>query len=218
MNGAFALDTARIRDLTPEVMDDRGRMRVLPMAFWQGTTVDERALFGHTHGIYGFPTIELVEYLRELIGDRSAIEIGAGHGVLAEALGIPATDNKMQNRLPWRRIYELTGQPPVRYGRNVTALDAAAAIRRHRPEVVIGSWVTHRYDPRRHWAGGNEIGVDEAVIVAVADYVSIGNEEVHAAKAIWDLPHTKLHAPFVFSRAANGSPDFIATWPAGSSR
>lgn len=207
------LDPSQIRDISPDVLDDRGQMRVLPAAFWENTTPSERALFGHRYAIYNFPTTELVAYLHELIDGRSAIEIGAGHGVLAQALDIPATDNRMQAKARYRLIYELTGQPLVKYGRNVIELDAAAAIRRYRPDVVIGCWVTHRYDPARHWAGGNEIGIDEeAVIDAVQQYVVIGNEEVHRGKSIWELPHTQIHPPFVYSRAANGSPDFLAIW------
>lgn len=80
-----ALDPSQIRDISPLVLGDDGRMRVLPAEFWIGTTQAERILFGHLNGIYSFPTVELVEHLKALIGDRSAIEIGAGHGVLAQA-------------------------------------------------------------------------------------------------------------------------------------
>jgi hypothetical protein len=211
------LDPSKIRDIAPHVLDERGQMQVLPVAFWASTTPAERSLFGHRQGIYHFPTTELVEYLRELIGERSAIEIGAGHGVLANALNIPATDNRMQAKAKYRRIYELQGQPTVKYGRNVIELDAAAAIRRYRPDVVIGCWVTHKYEPRRNWAGGNEIGVDEENVIAnVEQYVVIGNDDVHKTKSIWELPHTRLTgSQFIYSRAANGTPDFLAIWPGG---
>jgi len=211
---SYEIDPRGVRELEPDVLDARGRMKVLPASFWAETTYEERALFGHRQGIYSFPTVELVEELSALIAGRRAIEIGAGHGVLAEALGIPATDSKQQNRAKYRAIYELTGQPPVKYGRNVTQLDARAAVRRYRPEVVIGCWVTHKYDPRRHWASGNEAGIDEADVIANTGlYVVIGNERVHASKAIWDLPHRVTHAAFLYSRAAPGSREFLAMWP-----
>jgi hypothetical protein len=213
---AHELDPSRIRDISAAVLDNHGRMRVLPAAFWTSTTPSERALFGHQHGIYSFPTTELVEYLRELIDGRSAIEIGAGHGVLAQALGIPATDNRMQAKARYRRIYEQAGQPTVKYGRNVVELNAAAAVRRYRPDVVIGCWVTHKWEPHRHGAGGNEIGIDEANLIAnVEQYVVIGNDQVHGFKPIWELPHSRTYLPFIYSRAANGSPDFLAIWPGG---
>jgi len=203
----------QIRDITPEALDENGRLRVLPTAFWQTTTPQERALFGHRHGLYSFPTVELVEYLRENIGDRPAIEIGAGHGVLAEALGIPATDNRMQEMPRYRGIYEAARQPTVPYGPNIVNCSAQEAVRRYQPAVVIGCWVTHRYDPRRHAAGGNEIGVDEADILRnCAEYVVIGNERVHQHKEIWNRRHAIGYPEFLYSRAQNGTPDFLAVW------
>lgn len=216
MAEAYILDEARIRDIADEVLDESGRIRVLPAAYWMTTTVQERALFGHRQGIYSFPTVELVEYLRALIDGRSAIEIGAGHGVLAEALGIPATDSMQQIKEPYRSVYERIGQPVVRYGPNVVDCHASRAVRRYRPQVVIGCWVTHKYDPARHEAGGNEIGVDELDIIHnCGTYVVVGNTLIHRHKGIWDRPHDVECPPWTFSRAQNGSPDFIAAW-AGS--
>lgn len=213
------LQPDQIRDLSPLVLDGRGKMKILPAQFWADTTPAERALFGHYNGIYSFPTVELVEHLQKLIGNQKAIEIGAGHGVLAEALGIIATDNRMQAHAKYRRLYAAQGQPTITYGRNVIERSAFEAVRRHEPDIVIGCWVTHRYEPARHWAGGNEIGVDEADVIAHCNrYVFIGNEKTHASKAVWDLPHTKTNPPFVYSRATNGSPEFIAVWPGGAGR
>lgn len=206
-----------IRDISPLVLDETGRMRVLPAEFWASTTTQERALFGHLHGIYGFPTTELVEFLRNQIGDRSALEIGAGNGVLAEALGIRATDSFQQIQPKYRPVYEAMGQPIVPYGPNVEMLDAKLAVQRYKPDVVIGSWITHKYDRRRRRAGGNEAGVDEAAVIAkVQTYIHIGNEKVHEGKAIWDQPHRRIRAPFVYSRSCNGSDDFIAIWGKGA--
>lgn len=210
------LDPDAIRDLSPEVLGPDGRMQVLPAAYWASTTPQERALFGHRHGLYSFPTIELVEYLDALIGTRSAIEIGAGHGVLAQVLGIPATDNRMQEKDPYRQVYALTGQPAVRYGPNVVDMHASRAVRRYRPQVVIGCWVTHKYDPARPAAGGNEVGIDEEDILRnCATYVVVGNERVHGAKKIWGRPHTIEYPSFVYSRAVNGTREFIAAWHKG---
>lgn len=212
------LDADNIRDIAPEVLDTDGRIRVLPAAYWAGTTVEERALFGHRHANYSFPTVELVDRLRELIGDRTAIEIGAGHGVLAEALDIPATDNRQQEMPEYRLRIALSGQPPVRYGPNVIECHASRAVRRFKPQVVVGCWVTHKYDPARHEAGGNEIGIDEPDILRNCEtYIVVGNEQVHAGKSIWARRHTIEYPDFVYSRAHNGSRDFIAVWP-GSKR
>ncbi len=215
----FTLDPGSIRDITPDILDDGGPLRVLPARSWAPTTDQERALFGHCHGLYSFPTVELVEHLQALIGGRSAIEVGAGHGVLAAALGIPATDSRMQEQSPWREIYAAHGQAPVRYGPNVVEAHASRAVRRYRPQVVIGCWVTHKYDPARHAAGGNMVGVDEEDILAHCEtYIVVGNERVHRDKKIWTQPHHIEYPPYVYSRAMNGTRDFVATWRGTSGR
>lgn len=210
---AFILDGDKIRDLTPEVMDESGRMRVLPAEFWAGTTRHERAMFGHMHGLYSFPTVELVEHLRLIIGDRTAIEIGAGHGVLAEALGITATDSYQQAKPKYAEIYRQAGQPTVPYGPNVKAFDAKQALKKYKPQVAIGCWITEKYDPLRPDAGGNEDGIDMPELVAgVETFILIGNEKIHGDMSIWNRDHAIEYPPFVVSRAMNGTRDFIAMW------
>lgn len=210
---ALVMNSALIRDIAGEALDADGRLKVLPAAFWAATTREERALFGHTYGLYSFPTVELVEHLKEIIGDRKAIEIGAGHGVLAEALDIPATDSYQQRLPKYRAIYELAKQPLVPYGPNVKAYDAKQAVKKYRPDVVIGCWITEKYSKQRPWAGGNEAGIDEGALVdAVDTFVLVGNQKVHCDKLIWNRPHKIEYPPYVFSRAHNGTPDFVAVW------
>lgn len=211
-------DWDTIDAIAADALDGNGRLRILPAAYWAGTTPRQRAMFGHRYGIYSLPTVELVEHLVGIIAGRSAIEIGAGHGVLAEALGIPATDSRQQEKEPYRTIYATTGQPPVRYGPNIVDCHASRAVRRYNPEVVIGCWVTHRCDPRRPEAGGNEVGVDEPDILRhCGTYVFVGNEHVHRGKSsIWARPHHIEYPPFVYSRAINGPRDFVATWQRGT--
>lgn len=210
---AYSLDPNRIRDISPLLLDDKKRLRVVPSAVFERTTPEERLLFGVRHGLYSFPTEELCAYLLERIQGRSAIEIGAGHGVLSGALSIRATDNRQQEQPELGQRYQEMGQPTVPYGANVERLDAVAAVKKYKPSVVISCWVTHRFDPDRPHAGGNPTGVDEAAIIDLCDeYISVGNEHVHAPKPIWALPHEKLNPPWIYSRAVNGSKDYVAIW------
>lgn len=208
------IDPRGVRDLSVLVRDPAsGGPRIMPADFYHATTTDERAMLGALNAWYGLPTRELVAWLRYAIDGRSAIEIGAGHGALAAALGIIATDNCMQEDEAVRAVYRLAGQKTIEYGANVERLDALQAIERHRPKVVIASWVTHKYLADRHDAGGNMFGVDEeAVIDGCETYIFIGNRAVHAGKSIWSLPHQAVEPDWLFSRAHNGSPDFIAVW------
>lgn len=201
------------RDLTPEVFDADGRFRIMDAEYWRKKSIEERGLLAVTHGMYVLPTTELVARLHELIGGRTAIEVGSGCGVLARSLGIPATDNRMQEEPEYRAIYKAMQQPVIAYGKNVERLTASEAVAQFRPQVVVAAWVTHKYNLLRPLAGGNEIGLDEeSIIDAVETYVFVGNLQVHARKSIWSRPHEIEHPDYVYSRATNGTPDFIAVW------
>lgn len=209
----YILDLAKVRDILGMLLDEQRCLRVVPARILEGTTPQERLLFGVRHGVYSFPTVDLCSFLRSHIRGRRAIEIGSGHGALARALAIPATDNRQQEDEGMKAHYAALRQPTVPYGEHVEKLDATAAVEKYRPDVVIGCWVTHRFDPGRPHAGGSTSGVDEAAIIAACDeYIFVGNEHVHAHKPIWSLPHEKLTPPWLYSRAVNGSRDFIGIW------
>nr|WP_312379231.1 hypothetical protein [Delftia acidovorans] len=209
----YISDAARVRDISSLLLDRDGRLRVVPAQVLEGTTAQERLVFGVRHGLYSFPTEELCDFLGARIRGKTAMEIGAGHGALAKALSIPATDNRQQEEAAIREHYQQLRQATVPYGEHVVKLDAAAAVQRYRPNIVIACWVTHRFDPGRPGAGGNMFGVDEAQLIAACDeYIFIGNERVHAHKPIWAIPHEKIMPSWLYSRAVNGSPDFIAIW------
>lgn len=210
---ATQLSVAGVRDLAPDLLDDLGYLRVVPASYFQETSVQQRALFGNRHGVYGLLTTELIEWLQDRINGRAALEIGSGNGSLAYALGIPATDSKMQDDPAVAKLYDKIGQPTVAYGPNVQRLPANDAVIVHKPQVVIAQWVTHLYKQSRHEHGGNMWGVnEERIIKGCEEYIFIGNEQVHAGKSIWNLPHEIIYPDWLYSRAANGSRNFIATW------
>jgi hypothetical protein len=213
------LNLHEVRDISPEILDADGHPRVVSAKVYRDTTQEERSRLCVEHGLYGLPTTELVDYLRTLIAGRSAIEIGAGNGVLAKALGIRATDSRMQEDPKIAALYDAVRQPVVRYGDQVERLDAVQAIRKYKPQVVVACWVTHKYDAKRHAAGGNQFGVaEEKILAACENYIFVGNVQVHAGKSIWSRPHDLEFPPFVFSRAFNGSPDFVANWRGARAR
>jgi hypothetical protein len=213
MSEVRIINPQNLADISRSVLAAPGRPRVMPASFYQKATLDERVALGVRHGLYGLPTEELIDWLKTEINGRSAIEIGAGHGALAAALGIPATDNWMQNNPAIAAYYESIKQPVVKYGGHVERLDAAQAVAKHKPQVVIASWVTHRYSPSRHAAGGNSDGVDEeALLDACESYIFIGNLKVHGGKSIWRRPHRIIEPDWLYSRSFNGTKDFIAVW------
>lgn len=210
---ARQIDVRNLRNLAGDALDESGRLKVMPASFYASTTVEERAALGTRQAAYVLPTVELVEWLMKAIGGRRAIEIGSGNGVLAEALGIPATDNCMQNRPEISMLYRGMGQAPIKYGRNVQPYPADKALKKFRPQVVVAAWVTHKFDPRRPEAEGNQYGVvEEDVIANCETYIFVGNRHVHRNKSVWNLPHQVFEPPWLYSRAHNGTPEFIAVW------
>ena len=211
MNAVIIDDVANIRNIQRVFQAEDGKWLLPSSEQLASTTVQERALAGNRMGIYGMPTVELIEHLKSIIAGRSCIEIGAGSGILSEYLGIHATDNRQMERPEIRLHYQLTGQPLTVYGDKVEGIDAHDAIRRYRPQVVVASWVTHKYREDRAWAGGNATGVDEDwVLDHCEEYIFIGNDYVHMHKSIWDREHEKYSTPFLFSRTSRGTGDFIA--------
>lgn len=83
-------------------------------------------------GIYCFYSSALVRALARIIDGRQALEIAAGDGTLTTFLrergvAITATDDHS-----WSR--------EIDYPEHVVDMDAATALRHHRPEVVVCSW------------------------------------------------------------------------------
>lgn len=182
----------------------------------------ERMFFCLQQGIYSLPTVELIDFLEELIPDKEkAIEIGAGNGVYGRSLGIRSTDNFMQhpkNRAKFRNCivaYEKMNQPLVQYGDDVEELDAKEAVRTSKAETVIGAWVTHKYQTSKPHNGGNMFGVDFRWILNrahVKRLILIGNEFTHANNPIMELEHRTYDLPFLFSRSAHEGLDRVYVW------
>lgn len=199
----------------PDLLDGLGHLRLLRAQDYDAIPREQLRMFCHAHGRYGLPTVELVHWLREFIGKRRAIEIGAGHGDLAFHVGLHATDSWCQDFPDVKIYYEMMGQPRIQYPAWVEKLEAADAIKRHKPEVVVASWVTEWIpsDGPVPSSGGSVYGVHEDQILASGvTYVLIGNEAVHGAKKIMAWPCETYALPFLRSRASRPELDRVYVW------
>ena len=180
---------------------DGSLVRVLPAASLSAVPLEHMRLWCHQQAAYGLPTTELVDWLRARIAGRRAIEIGAGNDSLGRALGIPCTDSRMQERPEIAAHYRLMGQAVIAYPADVEKLDALEAVAEYKPEVVIGSWITHRYRADEHERGGNAYGVDEdALLDAGMTYIHIGATTSHDKKRILSRPHEKFRFDWLAGR------------------
>lgn len=212
-----------ISELLATVIDRNGLPRLVPAEFYDQFSIHQLRLFGAKTGLYVFPTYELKAFLREEIGERKALEIGAGNGVMALELGAIATDDYQQapdyrpdpkHAILWQQFMEAiarTGNSPVKYGPNVIRQEAMSAVVKHKPDVTYGLFVTHR----RGLLGegdGNVMGIEEHKIMKRSRYIMVGNEQTHAGKPILQLPHRTIELPGLVTRAADQSLNRVWIW------
>lgn len=192
-----------------------GKLQIVDAEKLYGVPNEHLSQFCVLHGFYCIPTTELIIFLKNFIAGREdkTIEIGAGCGVIGDALGIISTDSYMQASPKYRKIYLDAGQEPVHYGENVLKLNASDAINMFKPKIVIGAWITHKYNPGEAWRDGNEVGVDEGkVLRKVKNYIHIGNIQVHQKKPIVSVRHQTFKFPWLFSRSMHVNDNVIWIW------
>ena len=190
------------------------KLQVLPYSYFKDLEYNHVKQFCVENGIYCLPTIELLNFIKEEIGEEErVIEIGAGHGAIARELGIKATDSKLQNRVDIKELYIKGKQPIVRYGDNIEMWDGEKAVCRFKPNIVIAAWVTHKYNPKQHVKEGNIWGVNESNVIEKArKYIFVGNTDVHLLKPIMDIPHRTIEPDWLVSRGIKPNTDRIWVW------
>lgn len=202
---------------TPKVdlMGDNQRIKLLKAYEYDKMYRPSVQMWAHKHGRYGLPTFELIEWLKDQIGDRKAIEIGSGHGDLCYHLGILGTDNWCQQLPDVAAYYRAQGQPVIKYASDVEKLDGLAAVEKYRPSVVVGSWVTQWISSGPKGAGkqGSMYGIrEDRILKTGVTYIMIGNLGSHNKKEILKKPHEEHRLPFVRSRASDPDLDRVFIW------
>ena len=169
-------------------------------------------MFCHNHARYGIPTIELIDYLKNIINNRSCIEIGAGAGDLGFHLGIKMTDSWQQTDPLIKMTYEAMGQPTINYPHDVEKIDALHAVIKYQPKVVVASWIT-THAPTEQVYCSNPLGIREAKILDLIDtFIIIGNSDIHGSKPILKIEHKMIQEPWIVSRAKNQDNNCIYIW------
>lgn len=202
----------KIQDISPEVLQDNGRLKILPVDRWKKYPYIEFRAFCHLKARYGIPTVELIEFLINKINGRDALEIGAGSGDLGCILNIRMVDNKQQERPEIIERYNSMQQPVIKYPKEVEKMDALVAVKKYKPQVVIGSWIT-TYSVKQMSYGSSPYGVKEKEILDLVDtYILIGNKDTHGDKPIMKIPHEEINEPWILSRGRNPENNRIWIW------
>ncbi len=214
VNGLKVMAKADIGYLVKELEPD-GQFIIKSADFFKGVEKDHITQYCVENGLYCLPTLELLDFLREVIKNDFTIEIGAGRGILSKGLNIVGTDSFMQEREDVKEYYNAIRTPTVRYGEHVHRIDAERAVSLYKPRTVIAAWVTHKFNPMMAGLEGNEFGVDEGKLIKnVKQYIFIGNTYTHASKPILKLPHQTVKPPWLISRAIKDfeGEDVIWVW------
>lgn len=187
-----------------------GKLVIKNHSFWKGLDPNLVANFMLKHGLYVIPTTELICWLKEnVVG--SAIEIGAGNGAISRALGIPITDNRMQELPEVQFFYMMSGQPVIAYPDDVEKLEALEAVEKYKPDTVIGAFITHKFVDEV--VGGNAYGVqEETIIEKTRRYIMIGNLDTHRLKPILKKKHDWMYFPWLITRSADQKNNRIFVW------
>ncbi|MBV8659058.1 MAG: hypothetical protein JO142_14630 [Burkholderiales bacterium] len=127
-NGLLAQRLLFERDLVRKPASDRAFRWLWPW-LWQ-----KRLLMPlvEKRGIYCFYSRNLVRGLAALIGDRPCVEIAAGDGTLSRFLADVGVQMTATDDHSW--------SAQVRYPESVKQMDAATALQRLQPKVVLCSW------------------------------------------------------------------------------
>lgn len=228
LKGGYSLkiDHEELSDFEKNLIDN-GKPKIVPAELISRYTWETALIGMQLNSIYVWPTTELLTWLNSNLTEKDkTIEIGSGNGVLANELGISATDSYMQsdkfkpNNSSERELHQnaiatlrLSGIPPINYGANVEQLDALAAIRKHKPKHILGCYITHKYI--NGMSTGNALGVDETWIARrkqIKSYTMVGNQVVHAEKPILALPHEEIELDGLIVRAKNPAANRIFRW------
>lgn len=192
------------------VLDNAGRIKVLPAKNWEAFSWDEIRLFMHEYPIYVLPTKELIDSLKVLISPyHKVIEIGAGTGNIGRNLGIQMTDSYLQERPDIKAYYALFGQPTIKYSSDVIRAEAGTAIRVLKPDCVVGCYVTH-YSKE---GAGNSWGIHfDEILPKVKRLILVGNDTTHGDNPIMKIFHKEITISGLITRAGIGSPNKIYVW------
>lgn len=186
-----------------ELLMPGGKLIPVPAADLSRFTQEQMSAFCHKHAVYQLPTTELIRFLEDEIGDRTAIEIGAGNGAVGRALGITMTDSCLQqSNLPGvRELYDLNGIPRIQYPDDVLKITGNHAVMQMKPQVVVGCWITERYNPVTN--KGNVYGVDELQLARhTQTYIHVGNSLTHGDKGLLGkYYYEEVKAGWLYSRS-----------------
>ena len=197
-------DVLRIMNMVRD--EESGLIKPVPYDDVKDAGMENLNMAMQVMSLYTFPTVEVIDFLREEIDDGDpelapdAIEICAGSGWIGRGLDIPITDSYLQAREDVKKMYLKNGCMPIDYPSDVEKIDAVSAVKKYRPAFVIGSYVTRKWGLGSK-KEGNMYGVDTTwVSLNCKRFYLIGNENVHGGDPIMKRNHKTWDEKWLITR------------------
>lgn len=198
--GKISFDERNARLLQRLFFDGSGFVRKpvsLWQYFWTWPRVSQKNFLMplvQKKGIYCFYSRPLIQKLAALARGQTCLEIAAGDGTLSRFLNNAGLDIKATDDHSWSSVIE--------YPAEVEQLDAAAALKKYRPQVVFCSWPA----PSNPFEQAVfETPSVQLYVVLGSDGHSTGNRQAYAAQTTFELTDDKRLARLLLPRAASNS-------------
>lgn len=214
---ARAIPDVDVTYLNRRLTDRNGRMRLWNAASLNEIDPHHLRIWANKNSRYVLPTAELIDWLKQKINGRKAIEIGAGMGDLGYHLGIHMTDSYMQQQPEIAAYYAAIGAATTKPPPDVEKLDAIEAIEKHQPEVVVGSYITQKFVEGDDVAriGSSVYGPDHFEIMtapSVKAFILIGNTVTHRGIRAVKVKHELFKFPWLKTRSEYQNENCIWVW------
>jgi hypothetical protein len=214
---AWVLPDIDVSYLDEIILNKEGLVQPLPYSVYQDLDLTHLQVWCNKKGVYTLPTNELIAWIKNRIGGRKAIEICAGTGGIARALGIIATDSYIQTMPEMVAYYKAIGTQPIDPPSDVYQFEANEAVDTLKPKVVVGCYATQKFqegDQNEPKVGSSVYGVDEMLMLPkIETYICVGNDHSHHDKRIIKLlPHETHRFPWIVTRTMKQEENFIKVW------
>lgn len=197
------------------LLDENQRVKLLPATEYAKLDRDVLRAWCGIRARYVLPTTELVEWLKQEIGSKTALEIGAGQGDLGRLLGIPMTDSYQQVNDPatvaYFKLLSPMGTMPTHPPPDVAMEDGEQAVRQRKPQVVIAAYVTEKHVRGRDRGNYKGIRYDH-IIERCEKFILIGSLPIHGKNCASKLKHQELHFPWLVTRTPDQAMSRIWLW------
>lgn len=188
-----------------------GEFQILGSSFWNKFSKNQILKFMNEESLYVLPTEELLDFLDKEIGENSAIEVGAGRGIIGRELNIRTTDSHQQSDSFMKVLYKAYNIPTIKYPHYIEKIDAVSAARKYRPHTILGCFVTHKW--RGDTQSGNDFGIDMTKMFSFAKkFILVGNKKIHNDNPLMRLPHKEIELDGLITRGFNSELNRIFIW------